>query len=256
MSVKAHVAEHLSETLITHGFFTRRGGASEGLYSSLNCGPGSHDDPDVVIENRRRAVDFLTGKDAPLCTLHQIHSSKVVIVDKPFQAGAPRLRADGLVTKTKGLVLGVLTADCAPVLLADAGAGVIAAAHTGWRGALSGILEGTVAAMESLGAQKQNIRAAIGPCIAQISYEVGEDFYIPFMAEDPANEVYFTKTDKYNFDLEGFIADKLADAGLVNIERLGLDTYTNDGDFFSFRRTTHNHEADYGRQLSAVYLPG
>jgi len=256
MTLKAYSAPEFSSANTPHGFFTRLGGVSGGIYQSLNCGPGSDDSKENVVENRRRAVKHLTGQNTPLATLYQIHSGKVVTTDKTFPLDKLP-KADALVTRTPGLVVGVLTADCAPVLFADHQAGVVAAAHAGWRGALAGILENTLAAMEELGAKRKDISAAIGPCIGKACYEVGQDFYDPFVSADPAFGEFFApgREGKYFFDLEGFASARLRHAGLENVTPLSIDTYQGQDEFFSFRRTTHNGEPDYGRQISAICLP-
>ncbi len=256
MTLKAYTSPDIPSGSIPHGFFTRHGGVSTGLYQSLNCGPGSDDKKEAVVENRRRAPRHLAGAEAPLATLYQIHSGKVVVADQPFPLdNLPK--ADALVSNTKGLVIGVLTADCAPVLFADTRAGVIGAAHAGWRGVLAGILENTIGAMESLSADRKNILAAIGPCIAKASYEVGQDFYHPFISADPCYGDFFSpgQKDKHFFDLEGFVKMRLHAAGLDEVSALSLDTYREEQEFFSYRRTCHKKEADYGRQLSAICLP-
>ncbi|HEX4301356.1 MAG TPA: peptidoglycan editing factor PgeF [Rhizomicrobium sp.] len=247
---------------IRHGFFGRRGGVSDGLYDSLNCGPGSGDARTNVIENRRRVANALGA--ASLVTVGQVHSADVMTVTKPWEIGnAPAedvLRiplGDAMVTAVPGIALGILTADCAPVLFADADAGVIGAAHAGWKGALTGVLEATLAAMEALGARRAKVVAAIGPCIAQANYEVGPEFFARFMGEAAGNARYFIASDRdgfHRFDLERFVADRLAAAGLPGAERLGVCTYAQDADFFSFRRATHRGEKDYGREISAIML--
>jgi len=252
----AFSSKNLDSERVRHGFFTRRGGVSGGIYASLNCGPGSEDDKANVGENRRRVAHALGQGSAPLLTLYQVHSHHAVTVTAPFDDGE-RPHADALITNRPGLVIGVLTADCAPVLFADIEAGVIAAAHAGWKGALTGVIGSTVTEMVKLGARPANIRAAIGPAIAQASYEVSSDFRSHFLDHDPAFGRFFAEGDRaqhWQFDLEGFVADRLAEAGVGIIDPLGLDTYGNDGDFFSYRRTTHRREADYGRQVSAIVL--
>jgi hypothetical protein len=239
---------------IAHGFFGRTGGVSTGIYESLNCGPGSGDDRAHVIENRRRVAARL---DTPhLLTLSQVHSPKVVMVTEPWPLGTGT-EADAMVTDRTGIALGILTADCAPVLFADAQAGVIGAAHAGWKGALGGVLEATLDAMEALGAQRMRIAAAIGPCISQANYEVGPEFLTRFAAADSAHTRFFVPSDRtehHRFDLEGFVADRLVRAGVDKIEALRACTYGRAADFFSFRRTTHNRETDYGREISAIVL--
>jgi hypothetical protein len=238
---------------IAHGFFGREGGVSEGIYARLNCGPGSRDDPAHVRENRARVTAALQP-GAQLITLAQIHSPIVHVVDQAWDK-APE--GDGLVTARPGLILGIQTADCTPVLFADAEAGVTGAAHAGWKGALGGVLEATVAAMEKLGASRANIAAATGPCISQANYEVGAEFRDRFRTEDPASEGFFVPSDKpghFRFDLEGYAAARLAACGIANVAKLGLCTYPPQNGFFSFRRTTHRGEADYGREISAIVL--
>ncbi len=237
-----------------HGFLGRQGGVSEGIYASLNVGLGSADVAEAVAENRARAVAAV-APGAALVTLHQVHSTTVVPVTTAF-ADAARPHADALVTATPGLALGILTADCAPILLADAEAGVIGAAHSGWKGALGDIAGETVTAMERLGARREHIFAAIGPCIARASYEVDAGFRDRFLADDVEHEGFFSrgKGDRYQFDLEGFVAMRLAAAGVRRVAALGLDTYSDPMRWFSYRRTTHAGEADYGRQLSLISL--
>jgi YfiH family protein len=239
---------------VRHGFLTRRGGVSQGLFASLNVGLGSSDDQALVAENRRRAVDAVAA-GAALVTLHQVHSAAVVPVTAPW-ADAARPRADAMVTATPGLALGILTADCAPLLFADAEAGVIGAAHSGWKGALADIGPATVAAMAALGARQERIVAAIGPTIARASYEVDLAFRDRFCAADPENDAFFAagKPGHCQFDLEGFIAARLALAGVRTVVAMGVDTYPDEARFFSFRRTTHRAEPDYGRQLSVIAL--
>jgi len=240
---------------ISHGFFTRKGGVSSGLYASLNCGWGSDDDKANVAENRSRVAAKLGTTLENFCSLYQIHGREVVTVEKPWlRTELPK--ADAMVTTQKGIAIGVLTADCAPVLFADAKAGVIGAAHAGWKGALAGVLSSTVEAMCALGANKANIAAAIGPCIAQRSYEVGAEFRETLVKENAGNGAFFGKsaTDSLLFDLRGYVRSKLAEAGITHINTLENDTYSEEDDFFSFRRTTHRREPDYGRQVSAIML--
>jgi polyphenol oxidase len=240
---------------VPHAFLGRQGGVSHGIYQSLNVGLGSEDSADTVRENRHRAAHaVLPG--AQLVTLHQVHSSTVVAVTSAFADNA-RPHADALVTRTPGLLLGVLTADCGPVLLADPEAGVIGAAHAGWKGAIGGVTDAVVAAMEELGADRSRIAAAIGPCIARASYEVDDAFARRFEAHDPTNERFFGpgRAGHHQFDLEGYIVHRLANAGVTRIEALGLDTYGDTERFFSFRRSTHQGEVDYGRQISLIGLP-
>lgn len=241
---------------VRHGFCTRRGGVSTGLFASLNVGLGSSDDRACVAENRRRAVAAV-APGAALVTLHQVHSATVVPVTHAFADDA-RPPADAMVTATPGLALGILTADCAPILFADVDAGVIGAAHSGWKGALADIGPATVAAMEQLGADRARIVAAIGPTIARASYEVDLGFVDRFCAVDPANAHFFAdgRAGHAQFDLEGFIAARLAAAGVRQVVAMGVDTYPDAARWFSFRRTTHAGEPDYGRQLSLIALPG
>jgi YfiH family protein len=241
---------------VRHGFCTRQGGLSGGLYASLNVGLGSADDREAVLENRRRAVTAV-APGAALCTLHQVHSATVVhVTERIFDDARPA--ADAMVTATPGLALGILTADCAPILLADSVAGVIGAAHSGWKGALADIGPATVDAMIALGARRERIVAAIGPTIARASYEVDQGFVDRFCAADPAYAAFFAagRPGHAQFDLEGFIAARLAAAGIRTVIAMGVDTYPDDARWFSFRRATHRGEADYGRQLSLIALPG
>jgi YfiH family protein len=239
---------------VPHGFLGRRGGVSRGIHTGLNVGPGSDDEAEAVAENRRRARDaVLPG--AQLVTLYQVHSADAVTVIAPFEERL-RPRADALVTDRPGLLLGILTADCAPVLLADAQAGVVGAAHAGWKGAIGGVTDSTIAAMETLGAQRDRIAAAIGPCIARASYEVDDGFLQRFCADDRENERFFTagRPGHHQFDLEAYVAHRLAVGGIRQVELLGLDTYADADRFFSYRRATHRGEPDYGRQISLIGL--
>ena len=239
---------------LPHGFLGRRGGVSTGALAGLNVGYGSNDDRQAIDENRRMAVAAL-HPDAPLATVHQVHSADVVYVDRPWPQDE-RPRADAMVTDRLGVLIGILTADCAPVLFADEEAGVIAAAHAGWRGALAGVTDSTIAAMERLGAKRDNIHAAVGPCIAHASYEVDEGFRERFIADDSNNARFFAAggAGKPHFDLEGYVVHRLIAAGVGEVEALNLDTYAEADRFYSFRRATHSGEADYGRQLSAIAL--
>ena len=241
---------------IRHGFFTREGGVSQGLYASLNGGIGSNDSRECVAENRARMAATLGCRPQDLLSAYQIHSPTVVVVDEPWTADN-RPRADGLVTRVAGLAIGVSTADCGPVLLADGEARVIGAAHAGWRGALAGVVEATITAMEELGATRSHIRAALGPMIRQPNYEVGSDLVTRFLDADPDNASFFGPAARPNhalFDLAGYIMAKLARAGIGGWEDLGLCTYADTARFFSFRRTTHRGEPDYGRHLNAIVL--
>ena len=239
---------------VRHGFLGRRGGVSEGLCWGLNIGWGAQDDRDSVRENRRRAVEAV-APGAALVTLYQVHSPDALHVTAPFPDDG-RPEADAMVADRPGLVLGILTADCAPVLLADREAGVIAAAHAGWKGALGGVVEATVAEMERRGARRGRIAAAVGPCIARRSYEVDESLLRRFVETDPAHERFFSlgREGRYQLDLEGFVVSRLAEAGLARIEALGEDTYSQPERFFSYRRATHRGEPDYGRQISLIAL--
>lgn len=239
---------------VRHGFLGRGGGVSTGIFAGLNVGIGSSDDPAAVRENRRRAVEMV-APGAALVTVHQVHSNLVVPVTEVFPDDA-RSQADAMVTATPGLVLGILTADCAPILLADAEAGVIGAAHSGWKGALGDIAGATVAAMAALGARRERIVAAIGPCISRASYEVDAGFRERFLADAADHDGFFARGrgDRFQFDLEGFVAMRLAAAGVRQVAALGIDTYPDDGRWFSYRRTTHRGEADYGRQISLIGL--
>lgn len=258
--LKPLTAEHLSATKgLRHAFFTREGGVSEGIFAALNVGLGSSDNPDHVRENRRRAAAALDVASDALVTAYQVHSAKVVVVDKPWKAGsAPQV--DAMVTAKPGVALGILTADCAPILLADVRSGVIGAAHAGWKGAISGVIEATVEAMIELGAKRQRILAAVGPCIAQDSYEVGPEFPAPFVAEDPNNGRHFRADrnrdgePRWRFDLGGYVSDKLERLGLAAVEVLPYDTCADDRHFFSYRRACLRGEKDYGRGLSAIAL--
>ena len=239
---------------IRHGFFTRSGGVSRGIYAGLNVGIGSADDPAAVHENRSRVAAHLGVDAASLVSPHQVHSPDVVTVDAPFTSERPR--ADGIVTATPGLAIAVVTADCGPVLLADPKAGVIGAAHAGWKGALGGVLENTVAAMERLGACREAIVAVLGPSISRHAYEVGPEFVDRFTASDPDTASWFTASPRDGhamFDLQGFTVDRLLRAG-VNASLTGHCTYAGETDFYSYRRKTHRGEADYGRQMSAIVL--
>lgn len=244
-------------TGVRHAFFTREGGVSDGIYASLNCGAGSSDDPSNVQENKRRAAAHLELEADRLVTLYQVHSPEVVTLTDPAPILADRPEADAMVTRTPGVALGILTADCAPVLFADVEGGVIGAAHAGWRGALGGVVENTVAAMENLGATRRGIRATVGPCIAQSSYQVGPDFPDPFVEADAGAITLFRpdgETGKHLFDLQGYVLRRLEQAGIGSLGTLDMDTYAADDLFFSYRRTCHRGEDDYGRGLSAIAL--
>ena len=239
-----------------HAFFTRAGGVSRDIYAGLNTGIGSKDDPEAVRENRSRAMRFLGLSGADVVTPWQVHSAEVVIVTAPFAGERPR--ADGIVTRTPGLAIGVVTADCGPVLFADAEAGVAGAAHAGWQGAAGGVLEATIAAMERCGAERSRIVAALGPTITQGNYEVGSDRMDAILKDHPDAEQFFAPgkaAEKRQFDLPGFIVARLTAAG-VAASFVGRCTYGEEDAFFSFRRATHRSEIDYGRQLAAITVEG
>lgn len=241
---------------IRHGFFTRQGGVSGGLYASLNGGLGSRDDADNVAKNRARMAAVLAVQPSCLLTAYQTHSRQVIVADAAWAPQA-RPRGDAVVTRTPGLAVGVTTADCGPILLADAQSRVIGAAHAGWRGALTGIVEATIEAMEQLGAERSRIRAVLGPMIRQSNYEVGPDLIARFAAEDAASDRFFRPAARDGhalFDLAGYIGARLARAGIRQFEDLGLCTYADAARFFSFRRSTHRGEPDYGRHVNAIVL--
>ncbi len=238
---------------VKHGFFTRRGGASSGVFAGLNCGQGSSDQTEIVAINRARVAEALGVAADHLVGVHQIHSATAVTIDAPLPE---KPRADALVTATRGIALSVLTADCQPVLFADKEAGVIGAAHAGWRGALDGVLHATVDAMEGLGAQRANITAVIGPSISQRAYEVGPEFLDSFMAEDPDYARFFINGngDRMMFDLPAFGLNRLRAAGVGHAEWTRHCTFSDAERFYSYRRTTHAKEADYGRLIAAITL--
>lgn len=243
---------------VRHAFFTRAGGTSTGIYATLNAGVGSHDDPGRVAHNRALMAAALDVAADRFLTCYQIHSSDVVVAREPWPPGE-RPRADAIVTAVPGLAIGVSTADCGPVLLADAKAGVVGAAHSGWRGALGGVTDATLAAMEGLGAARGRIVAALGPMIRQASYETGEDLYARFLDADPANRRFFAPAPRarhFLFDLAGYVAARLAGAGVGTVEDVGACTYADAQRFFSYRRMTHRGEADYGRHVNAIVLEG
>lgn len=235
-----------------HGFLGRRGGVSTGVVAGLNCGLGSADDPAAVAENRRRAAHAVLPGAVP-AGVYQVHGATVATVTEPWP-DADRPRADALVTDRPGVLLGILTADCAPVLFADAAAGVVGAAHAGWKGALAGVTDATLSAMTALGADRSRIAAVIGPCIARANYEVDAALRDRFVATDPANEPFFAdgRPGHHRFDLEAYVAHRLVGAGVARVEALGLDTYAPADRFYSYRRATHRGEADYGRQISLI----
>lgn len=256
MTPKPLTLEILKSDLLSarHGFFTRRGGASSGIYHGLNCGPGSNDQSEAVRMNRERVAGALGVAAGRLLSLRQVHSAEVVVVGA--EGWTKRPRADGAVTDQPGIALGILTADCAPVLFQDPEAGVIGAAHAGWRGALEGVLEATLDAMERLGARTGRVRAVVGPTISQRAYEVGPEFLERFADADPGHARFFVNGagDRRLFDLPGFVLDRLRAAGTAEAEWIGACTYSEPERFFSYRRATHAGEADYGRLISAITL--
>ncbi len=238
---------------LRHGFFTRKGGASSGIFTSLNCGQGSSDQRDMVAINRARVADAIGVASDKLAAVHQVHSAKVMTVDAPFETPP---EADGMVTATPNLGLSILTADCQPVLFAAMEAHVIGAAHAGWKGALNGVLEATLDGMVALGAERSQIKAVIGPSISQRAYEVGPEFLERFEEESPENMRFFAngEGDRYQFDLVGFSLDRLRIAGVGHAEWTGHCTYSDGDRFYSYRRSVHHKEADYGRLISAISL--
>lgn len=242
-----------SLTPFRHGFFTRKGGASSGVFGGLNCGQGSSDQTEVVKINRARVAEAMEVASDHLVTVHQVHSANAVPVSGPM---GERPRADAMVTATPGVALAILTADCQPVLFADAKAGVVGAAHAGWRGALDGVLEATLDGMEALGAQREDIAAVIGPSISQANYEVGPEFLEDFMAENPENSRFFANGSegRYQFDLPGYGLHRLRSAGVGDAAWTRHCTYGDSERFFSYRRATHSNEADYGRLISVIRL--
>ncbi len=249
--------EIITSDLLTpfrHGFFTRKGGASSGVFAGLNCGYGSSDQSDIVTINRERVAEAMDVGPDHLATVHQVHSTTVARLEEA-PAGETR-QADAIVTATPGLALGILTADCQPVLFGDATAGVVGAAHAGWKGALAGVLEATVDAMEDLGARRETIRATIGPSISQRAYEVGPEFLDTFVDDDPDNARFFSNGngDRYQFDLISYGLDRLRSAGIGEAAWTGHCTYTDPGRFFSYRRSVHEKDPDYGRLISVIRL--
>jgi YfiH family protein len=239
---------------IAHGFFTRKGGVSDGIYRGLNIGTGSNDNREHVLENRRRVAETLGAPLSHLVTVHQVHSPDVITVTAPINGARPK--ADAMVTATPGIIIGALSADCGPILFSDSEAGVIGAAHAGWRGALDGVLGNTVDAMVALGAKRERINAVLGPTIGPENYEVGAEFHDKFVGTDPSYKSFFRDSVKENhkmFDLWAFITMQLQRAG-VNGSSLNLCTYADEDQFFSYRRTTHRKEPDYGRQISAITI--
>lgn len=238
---------------VRHGFFTRKGGASSGIFAGLNCGTGSTDLAEIVAINRARVAHAMGVAPEALVTVHQVHSADAVLITTP---PALRPRADAMVTATPGIALAVLTADCQPVLFADPQAGVIGAAHAGWRGARDGVLEATIDAMEALGAQRRNIAAVVGPCISQNAYEVGQEFFETFTDDDPDSRRFFVNGagDRLLFNLPAYGLHRLRGAGIGHAEWTQHCTYAEPQRFFSYRRTTHAGEADYGRLISVIRL--
>jgi polyphenol oxidase len=239
---------------ISHGFFTREGGHSTGIFSSLNCGLGSGDEIAVVTKNRAMVSKKLSVKDTNLVSAYQVHSADVMVIDAPF---SERPKVDGLVTVIPGIALGILTADCGPVFFADAEAGVIGACHAGWKGALNGVTDNIVLAMERLGAVRSNIVAVLGPTISKINYEVGPEFPKLFFEQSEEHKKHFIpslKSDHYMFDLPAYLVERMAAFGIGQVVDLGLCTYADEQRFFSYRRATHRREKDYGRLISAIAL--
>lgn len=253
--IRSSALDELAHNGVRHGFFTRIGGVSHGIYRGLNAGVGSQDDRDAVAENRTRIATWLGVASADLLSLYQIHSARALVVRDSFPL-SERPQADALVTDQPGLALGMLSADCGPVLYADAQAGIIGAAHAGWKGALTGILESTITAMEGLGARRERIIAVLGPSISQKNYEVGPEFVARFTQADAANEAFFSPSATSGhslFDLNHYTLDRLTRAG-VKASTTGHCTYEDETLFFSYRRATHRGEGDYGRQISAIVL--
>lgn len=241
---------------IRHGFFTRAGGVSDGIYAGLNCGLGSNDERADVIENRGRVAEHLGSTRREVVTVHQVHSATAVFT-REILPGDALPKADAIVTTTPGLVIGALAADCAPVLFADPEARVVACAHAGWRGAVGGVVEATIAEMVAAGARRNRIVAAVGPCISQSNYEVGPEFEAELMRLDPANARYFAVPNgarKAHFDLQSYVSARLDGAGLAEHGAIRACTYENESELFSYRRSTHRSEPDYGRQISAIVV--
>jgi hypothetical protein len=242
---------------IAHGFFTREGGVSTGLFTSLNCGLGSGDERAATMENRRRVAEKLGVTPDNLVSVYQVHGNEVVTVTRAWANDETRPRADAMVTSVKGLALGVLTADCGPLLFADAMAGVIGAAHAGWKGALNNIAGATIRAMEKIGARRKDIVAVLGPTISHAAYEVGPEFPVPFIAANRENAEYFLpsqRTGHFMFNLPAYLADQIRSEGIAEFHGTGLCTYSDAARFFSYRRSVHKSEPDYGRLISAIAL--
>lgn len=254
--VQSPLIERAAGDAVRHGYFTRKGGVSEGIYAGLNVGLGSNDERERVVENRRRVGDWFGTVPERLATVHQVHSPDVVIVDDGYDGKRPT--ADALVTATPGLVVAVLSADCGPVLFADPKAGVVGAAHAGWKGALAGVLENTIAAMEKLGATRGDIVACLGPSISKRQYEVGPEFVERFVGTNASYGAFFSPSARPGhamFDLPALTLQRLTEAG-IEAENLDICTYPEDADYFSYRRTVHRKEPDYGRQISAIMIRG
>lgn len=253
--ITSHLLERAcADTKIRHGFFTRRGGVSDGIYRGLNVGLGSDDQPGHIVENRNRVCHWFNQPSEQLVTTHQIHSTTVFVTEEPFTAERPK--ADAIVTATPGLVIGILTADCSPILFADPKAGIVGAAHAGWRGALDGVAECTIEQMEKLGATRSRIVACVGPSIGGENYEVGPEFIDRFIEHDPDSATFFAPSGRdghHLFDLQNYTLNRLILAG-ITAHRSGHCTYADKESFFSYRRTTHNKEPDYGRQISAISI--
>lgn len=244
---------------VNHGFLKSKGGVSTGVYKSLNCGHGSKDLKENILSNRKLVTKFFNGSqnNKKLCRLFQTHSNKVVVITDNLQDLDSSDEADAMVTNNPLLILSVLTADCVPVLFADKSKKIIAAAHSGWKGTLNGIIENTLESMISLGAILSDIHVVIGPSIHQKSYEVGKEFLEKFILDDPKNEKFFINSknkDHYMFDLVGMVYQRLTAAGVINLESINIDTYSEEKDFFSYRRSCHKKESDYGRGISCITL--
>lgn len=249
-------SEYLKLNGVSHGFFTRGGGHSNGIFASLNCGYGSGDDPDLVKMNREVVARALKVGDGQLVTAHQVHSADVVEVTEVWPLEG-RLKVDGMVSRAKGIALGILTADCGPVLFVDQAAAVIGCCHAGWKGALTGVTDTTVVAMEKLGAKRDNIIAVIGPTISQVAYEVGPEFPKLFLEKSSAHGAFFkhsVKAEHFMFDLPGYLRERLKSIGLKSVHDLALCTYSDESRFYSYRRATHRGETNYGRLISAIAL--
>ncbi|MCD2184354.1 peptidoglycan editing factor PgeF [Rhizobium sp. GN54] len=254
--VQSPLVSRAAGNAVRHGYFTRAGGVSEGIYAGLNVGLGSNDERDRVVENRARVCNWFAVDPGRLATVHQVHSPDVTTVDDGYDGQRPQ--ADALVTATPGLVLGVLSADCGPILFADPKAAVVGAAHAGWKGALTGVLENTIAAMETLGAARKDIVACLGPSISRRNYEVGPEFVERFVGTDPSYGAFFSPSERPGhamFDLPALTLKRLAEAG-IEAENLDICTYPQDANCFSYRRSVHRKEPDYGRQISAIMISG